>query len=106
MDRAHSCKGFSEIAAFRRNIQRGGWADSLPIFLCGAGEQQPNECGRPTEYNSSPMPAVKDPEKKIDALREKIRKHEYLYYVLDSPEISDLDFDKPLRGREPEKPIA
>jgi DNA ligase (NAD+) len=40
------------------------------------------------------MPAVKDPEKKIDALREKIRKHEYLYYVLDNPEISDLDFDK------------
>ena len=40
------------------------------------------------------MPAVKDSEKKIDALREKIRKHEYLYYVLDNPEISDLDFDK------------
>ena len=40
------------------------------------------------------MPAVRDPEKKIDALREKIRKHEYLYYVLDTPEISDLDFDK------------
>ncbi len=40
------------------------------------------------------MPAVKDPEKKLDALREKIRKHEYLYYVLDTPEISDLDFDK------------
>jgi DNA ligase (NAD+) len=31
--------------------------------------------------------------KKIEALREKIRYHEYLYYVLDSPEISDADFD-------------
>src|ERR1700758_923012 len=40
------------------------------------------------------MPAPKDAEKKIEALREKIRRHEYLYYVLDQPEISDLEFDK------------
>jgi DNA ligase (NAD+) len=40
------------------------------------------------------MPASKDVEKKIEALREKIRHHEYLYYVLDNPEISDGDFDK------------
>jgi DNA ligase (NAD+) len=40
------------------------------------------------------MPAPKDVEKKIEALREKIRHHEYLYYVLDNPEISDADFDK------------
>ena len=32
-------------------------------------------------------------EKKIEALREKIRHHEYRYYVLDHPEISDADFD-------------
>ena len=31
------------------------------------------------------MPAPKDVEKKIEALREKIRHHEYLYYVLDNP---------------------
>jgi DNA ligase (NAD+) len=31
---------------------------------------------------------------KIDALREKIRHHEYRYFVLDDPEISDFDFDK------------
>jgi DNA ligase (NAD+) len=44
------------------------------------------------------MPAAtKDAEKKIEALREKIRHHEYLYYVLDNPEISDLDFDKLMR---------
>jgi DNA ligase (NAD+) len=35
-------------------------------------------------------PAV---EKKIEALREKIRHHEYRYYVLDAPEISDAEFD-------------
>jgi DNA ligase (NAD+) len=40
------------------------------------------------------MPGTKDIEKKIDSLREKIRHHEYLYYVLDQPELSDLDFDK------------
>ncbi len=41
------------------------------------------------------MPAAsKDTEKKIEALREKIRRHEYLYYVLDNPEISDAEFDK------------
>jgi hypothetical protein len=36
------------------------------------------------------MPALKDAETKIESLREKIRHHEYLYYVLDQPEISDL----------------
>jgi DNA ligase (NAD+) len=39
----------------------------------------------------------KDVEKKIEALREKIRHHEYLYYVADNPEISDLEFDKLMR---------
>lgn len=33
-------------------------------------------------------------EKKIEALREKIRHHEYRYYVLDDPEISDAEFDQ------------
>src|ERR1700730_2131811 len=40
------------------------------------------------------MAAPKDSEKKIEALREKIRHHEHLYYVLDSPEISDAEFDR------------
>ena len=35
-------------------------------------------------------PAV---QKKIEALREKIRHHEYLYYVQDAPELSDAEFD-------------
>jgi len=39
------------------------------------------------------MAAAIDFEKKIEALREKIRRHEYLYYVLDNPEISDAEFD-------------
>jgi DNA ligase (NAD+) len=50
----------------------------------------------------------KDIEKKIEALREKIRRHEYLYYVLDQPEISDAEFDhlmqqlKELEAKHPE----
>src|SRR5437879_6435204 len=36
----------------------------------------------------------KDVQKKIESLREKIRHHEHLYYVLDNPEISDAEFDK------------
>jgi DNA ligase (NAD+) len=39
------------------------------------------------------MAGAIDFEKKIEALREKIRRHEYLYYVLDNPEISDAEFD-------------
>jgi len=33
-------------------------------------------------------------DKTIEALRERIRHHEYRYYVLDDPELSDSDFDK------------
>jgi len=53
------------------------------------------------------MPAPKDVEKKIAALREKIRHHEHLYYVLDNPEISDTEFDKlmqQLKDLEAERP--
>jgi len=38
--------------------------------------------------------ASKDPSKKIEDLRAKIRHHEYRYYVLDDPQISDLEFDQ------------
>ncbi len=37
-------------------------------------------------------------EKKIEALRDQIRHHEYRYYVLDDPEISDADFDRLMNG--------
>ena len=46
------------------------------------------------DYNLLPMPALRDVEKKIEPLREKIRHHERLYYVLDQPEISDAEFDR------------
>ena len=41
------------------------------------------------------MPSAgKDVQKKVDALRDKIRYQEHRYYVLDDPEISDAEFDK------------
>ena len=40
------------------------------------------------------MPAAKDAARKIETLRDKIRQHEYLYYVLDQPAISDQEFDQ------------
>src|ERR1700679_475491 len=43
---------------------------------------------------ASPGKGVK---KKIESLREKIRHHEYLYYVLDQPSISDLELDDLMR---------
>ncbi len=38
--------------------------------------------------------ASKEIEKQIESLRDQIRHHEYRYFVLDDPEISDFDFDK------------
>ena len=37
---------------------------------------------------------------KIEALREKLRHHEHLYYVLDAPEISDVQYDAMMRELE------
>jgi len=37
---------------------------------------------------------AKDLHKKIEALRDQIRHHEYRYYVLDDPEITDAQFDQ------------
>ncbi len=38
--------------------------------------------------------ATRDIQRRIDALRDKIRYHEHRYYVLDDPEISDAEFDQ------------
>src|SRR5690348_16996289 len=47
-----------------------------------------------TSFTRTPMPSSKDAAKEIAKLREEIRRHEYLYYVLDQPKISDAEFDK------------
>src|SRR5215471_1236851 len=40
---------------------------------------------------------MKDPAAEIEKLREELRHHEHQYYVLDSPEISDADYDALMR---------
>lgn len=40
-----------------------------------------------------PTPASRE----IERLREELRRHEYLYYVMDEPEISDADYDGLMR---------
>jgi DNA ligase (NAD+) len=40
------------------------------------------------------LAGVKDVQKKIEKLRAEIRRHEELYYVNDTPEISDRDYDQ------------
>ena len=40
------------------------------------------------------MPSKVNPSRRAETLREEIRRHEYLYYVLDDPKISDAAFDK------------
>src|SRR5579864_2206652 len=39
----------------------------------------------------------KDVSRQVEDLREKLRHHEYLYYVLDAPEISDAQYDGMMR---------
>jgi DNA ligase (NAD+) len=47
---------------------------------------------------AKPVPA--EVVREIDHLREQIRHHDYLYYVLDSPEISDFEYDRLFRRLE------
>jgi DNA ligase (NAD+) len=39
------------------------------------------------------MPSHLSPDKQIEALRDDIRHHEHLYYVLDAPELTDAEYD-------------
>src|SRR5271169_6168423 len=40
---------------------------------------------------------MQDPKVEIDSLREELRRHEHLYYVLDQPEITDAEYDALMR---------
>src|SRR5688572_15333311 len=40
---------------------------------------------------------MKDPAFEIEQLRDELRRHEYLYYVLDAPEIADAEYDALMR---------
>src|SRR5579863_3677929 len=40
---------------------------------------------------------MKNPAREVEKLRDELRRHEYLYYVLDAPEISDAEYDVLMR---------
>jgi DNA ligase (NAD+) len=40
---------------------------------------------------------MKDPASEIERLRQELRRHEHLYYVLDQPEIADAEYDSLMR---------
>src|SRR6201991_1221567 len=40
---------------------------------------------------------MKDPVREVEKLREELRHHEHLYYVLDRPEITDAEYDALMR---------
>ena len=50
-----------------------------------------------TITSQSESTAVHLPGKKIEGLRERIAHHQYRYYVLDDPEITDAEFDSLFR---------
>ena len=43
------------------------------------------------------MTSFADPNKEIEDLREQINRHNYLYHVLDAPEIPDVEYDRMVR---------
>ncbi len=49
---------------------------------------------------ASNVPARKPAPKEVDALRREIEHHNYRYYVLDDPEVSDAEYDQMLRRLE------
>ena len=52
---------------------------------------------RSFEYNSNVSRTSEKIAHSIENLREKLRRHEHLYYVLDAPEISDAEYDSLMR---------
>src|SRR5246127_4096158 len=40
---------------------------------------------------------MKDPASEVERLRDELRRHEHLYYVLDQPEITDAEYDALMR---------
>src|SRR5205823_13714159 len=54
-------------------------------------------CESPTATSGRNGNRVSDSKDRIEKLRDQIREHEYRYYVLADPTISDYDFDQLLR---------
>jgi len=63
-----------------------------------AGNERSKEQGSLfKESNASEPNSGSNPAEQIAALREEIRRHDYLYYVMDAPEVPDSEYDKLFR---------
>ncbi|HYG31684.1 MAG TPA: NAD-dependent DNA ligase LigA [Methylophilaceae bacterium] len=63
-----------------------------------AGNERSEEQGSLFDEPSAKEPgAGSNPAEQIAALREEIRRHDYLYYVMDAPEVPDSEYDKLFR---------
>ncbi|HZV61076.1 MAG TPA: NAD-dependent DNA ligase LigA [Methylophilaceae bacterium] len=63
-----------------------------------AGNERSKEQGSLfNESNASEPNSGSNPAEQIAALREEIRRHDYLYYVMDAPEVPDSEYDKLFR---------
>jgi hypothetical protein len=77
-----------ETAHFRISVlQRSSAANALFPRL-------PSSRARKYNLRMATAAKNKDLDQKIETLRDEIRRHEHLYYVLDTPEISDAEFDR------------
>src|SRR5580658_4181751 len=65
-------------------IRWGKWEISL----------EPSDAPDYSEMSAKTSPS---PRREVEELREGIRHHEYQYYVLDQPEISDAEYDELMR---------
>jgi len=64
----------------------------LPIGTLRLGKSEGN---RETDKEMKKQEtSTTDVKKRIEQLREEIRRHDYLYYVLNAPEISDREYDQ------------
>jgi DNA ligase (NAD+) len=90
-------KGLGRISVHRHPEQSEGSAFLFAVPIIGPKGGKIRHFGSPDiliseAYMSKPASATV--KKEIAALREKIAHHEYLYYVVDDPEISDTAFDR------------
>ncbi|MFN3966124.1 MAG: DNA ligase LigA-related protein, partial [Endomicrobiia bacterium] len=46
------------------------------------------------------MSSLEEVKKQIEKLRDEIKRHDYLYYVLNQPEISDYEYDQLMKKLE------
>ena len=74
-----------------------GFLAEMPIFV----SRMEAYCGR-TEAGSSRVPRIKtkkdmEVKEQIERLRSELDRHNYNYYVLNAPEISDQEFDRMMR---------